>query len=191
VQTANTIAQSQGAQDKVTAASGRKLRSTETHDQIDPNKRYMSLTLVRGSAFADFVNVRTDESVSVAVSFLKNRYHTRMVQCSTDPLFDETFLFEFVGNNDQIKFDAANLLKLNQPIHITILKHRKNEKAVVIGTKSIEWRPLLFCNQVEINAEVLPISLTQKGSLGVLTLHLDLVPNLSQSELINEDAVNK
>jgi hypothetical protein len=120
----------------------------------------MSLTLVKGSAFADFVNVRTDESVSVAVSFLKNRYHTRMVQCSTDPLFDETFLFEFVGNNDQIKFDAANLLKLNQPIHITILKHRKNEKAVVIGTKSIEWRPLLFCNQVEINAEVLPISLT-------------------------------
>jgi hypothetical protein len=72
-----------------------------------------------------------------------------------------------------------------------MLKHRKNEKAVVIGTKSIEWRPLLFCNQVEINAEVLPISLTQKGSLGVLTLHLDLVPNLSQSELINEDAVNK
>ena len=160
MQTANTIAQSQGAQDKVTAASGRKLRSTETHDQIDPNKRYMSLTLVKGSAFADFVNVRTDESVSVAVSFLKNRYHTRMVQCSTDPLFDETFLFEFVGNNDQIKFDAANLLKLNQPIHITILKHRKNEKAVVIGTTSIEWRPLLFCNQVEINAEVLPISLT-------------------------------
>jgi len=70
----------------------------------------MSLTLVKGSAFADFVNVRTDESVSVSVSFLKNRNHTRMVQCSTDP---ETFFFEFVGNNDQIKFDAAHLLKLN------------------------------------------------------------------------------
>jgi hypothetical protein len=73
----------------------------------------MSLTLVKGSAFADFVNVRTDESVSVSVSFLKNRNHTRMVQCSTDPVFDETFFFEFVGNNDQIKFDAAHLLKLN------------------------------------------------------------------------------
>lgn len=74
---------------------------------------------------------------------------------------------------------------------MTILKHRKNEKAVVLGTKSIEWRPLLFCNQVEINAEVLPINLTQKGSLGVLTLHLDLAPNLSQPELLNEESVNK
>lgn len=83
-----------------------------------------------------------------------------MVPCSSDPHFNETFLFEFVGDNEQTKFDAAMLLKLSQPLHITILKHRKNEKALVIGTKSVEWRSLLFCNQVEINAEVLPISLT-------------------------------
>lgn len=74
---------------------------------------------------------------------------------------------------------------------MTILKHRKNEKAVVIGTKMVEWRALLYCNQVEINAEILPISMTQKGSLGVLTLHLDLTPNLTQSELVNEESVSK
>jgi hypothetical protein len=107
------------------------------------------------------------------------------------PAFDETFIFEFVGDNEKVKFDAATLLKLSQPIHITILKHRKNEKAVVIGTKQIEWRSLLFCNQVEINAEVLPISLTQKGSVGVLTLHLDLTPNLTPTELLVEESVNK
>ena len=28
-----------------------------THD-LDPNKRYMSCTIIRGMAFADFVNVR-------------------------------------------------------------------------------------------------------------------------------------
>jgi hypothetical protein len=60
----------------------------------------MSLSVVKGSAFVDFVNVRTDESISISVSFLKNRYQTRQVLCSTDPIFDETFLFEFVGENN-------------------------------------------------------------------------------------------
>ena len=88
-------------------------------------------------------------------------------------------MFEFVGDDENIKFDASMLLKLNQPIHITILKHRRNEKPGVLGTKCLEWRSLLYCNQVEINAEVLPVSLAQKGSLGVLQLHLDLCPGLS------------
>ena len=83
------------------------------------------------------------------------------------------------------------LLKLNQPVHITILKHRKNEKPVVLGTKNIDWRSLLHCNQVEVNAEVLPVSLTHQGSLGVLTLHLDMVPNLSRTELLLEESVEK
>jgi hypothetical protein len=69
-------------------------------------------------------------------------------------------VFEFTGENINTKFDASMLLKLNQPVHFTILKHRKNEKPVVIGTKSVEWRHILYSNQVEINADVLPISLT-------------------------------
>jgi hypothetical protein len=77
-------------------------------------------------------------------------------------------VFEFTGENINTKFDASMLLKLNQPLHFTILKHRKNEKPVVIGTKSVEWRHILYSNQVEINADILPISLTQQGSLGLL-----------------------
>jgi hypothetical protein len=61
-------------------------------------------------------------------------------------VFDETFLFEFVGDNESLKFNAATLLKLNQPIHITVLKHRKSEKPIVIGTKTVEWRSLLHYN---------------------------------------------
>jgi hypothetical protein len=52
------------------------------------------------------------------------------------------------------------LMKLNCPLHITILKHRKNEKAVVIGTKNLEWRHLLACNSIESNVELLPVDLT-------------------------------
>lgn len=99
-------------------------------------------------------------------------------------------MFDFQGE-EEIKFDASMMLKLNQPLHITIIKHRKNEKPVVLGTKTIDWRPLLYCNQVEVNAEVLPVSLTHQGSLGVLTMHLDLVPALSRPELLTEEMVDK
>lgn len=46
------------------------------------------------------MNARDDEYLSVSVSFLKNRYHTKQVHVSTDPIFDETFIFEFVGENE-------------------------------------------------------------------------------------------
>ena len=76
-------------------------------------------------------------------------------------------------------------------MHFTILKYRKNEKPIVLGTKSVDWRALLYCNQIEVNAEVLPSSKTTQGSLGVLRVHMDLVPALSRSELLSEEVVDK
>lgn len=37
-----------------------------------------------------------------------------------------------------------------------------------MGTKNIDWRPLLHTNAVEINAEVLPVDMTHQGSIGVI-----------------------
>ena len=51
--------------------------------------------------------------MSVTVSFLKNRFSTQIVPVSSDPVFDETFMFEFVGDNEEVKFDPTMLLKLN------------------------------------------------------------------------------
>ena len=110
------------------------------HEALDPNKRYLSCRIVQGKGFVDFVNARDDEHLCVSVSFLRNRYHTKWVNVSTDPHFDETFIFEFVGENENIKFDPSMLLKLNQPLHITIMKQRKGDKPIVIGTKNVDWR---------------------------------------------------
>lgn len=59
------------------------------------------------------------------------------------------------------------LLKLNQLVHLTILKQRKNEKAIVIATKNLDWRAVLHSGSIEINAELLPVDLTKQGSLCV------------------------
>jgi len=58
-------------------------------DNLDPNKRYLSVHLVKGTCFADFVNARDDEQIQVTASFLKNRYHSKKVDVSTDPVFDD------------------------------------------------------------------------------------------------------
>lgn len=47
--------------------------------QIDPNRRYLSCQIAHGKAFVDFVNPRAGDSISVAVSFLKDRFHTQQV----------------------------------------------------------------------------------------------------------------
>lgn len=88
-------------------------RAATQHENLDPNKRYLSCRLVQGKAFVDFINPRDDEFLSVSISFLKNRFHSKHVHVSSDPVFDETFIFEFVGENEQIKFDPSMLLKLN------------------------------------------------------------------------------
>jgi len=44
---------------------------------------------------------------------LKNRFQTKTILCSTDPVFDETFMFDFQGDQDELKFDASILLKFN------------------------------------------------------------------------------
>jgi len=166
--------------------SGSK-KSFKTPKALDPNKRYLSFNIAGARAFVDFVNPRDDEYLSVAVSFLKNRFHTKHARAACEVSFDETFIFEFEGEHGSAKFDSALMMKLNQPVHLTILRHRRNEKAVVLGTKNVDWRSLLYCNSVEINAEIQPVDMTHKGSLGVILLNLDLIPNLLKSELLNED----
>jgi hypothetical protein len=146
---------------------------------------------VNARAFVDFVNPRDDEHVSVAISFLKNRFHTKHTRAGCEMAFDETFIFEFEGEHGTSKFDASLMLELSQPLHLTILRHRKNEKPVVIGTKNIDWRSLLHSNSVEVNAEIQPVDMTHKGSLGVIMLYLDLVPNMMKSELLGEEQVQK
>lgn len=69
-------------------------------------------------------------------------------------------------------------MKLNVPLHLSVLKHRKNERPIVLGTKNIEWRQILYHNGVEINSEISPVSLTTQGTLGRVTMCLDLVPLL-------------
>jgi predicted deacetylase len=49
----------------------------------------------------------------------------------------------------------------------------------------------LHCNSVEVNTELMPVDLKHKGSIGVLRVHLDMVPYLNKNEILLEDLVEK
>lgn len=136
--------------------------------QMDPTRRYLSCNIAYGKAFVDFVNPREDDTISIAVSFLKHRYHTKKVRAGVEFAINETFIFEFEGADEKGLFDSTLLMKLNQPLHLTILRHRGGARPVVIGTKMLDWRSLLFCNSVELNAGIMPVDLTHSGSLGLI-----------------------
>ena len=154
---------------------------------LDPNKRHLCCNLVEARAFVDFVNPRDDEHISIAISFLKERYHSKHVRAACEMSFGDTFVFEFEGEHGNSKFDSSLMIQLNQPLHLTILRHRKNEKPVVIGTKNIDWRLLLSRNSIEVRPEIRPVDLTHQGSLGIIVLNLDLAPHMLKSELLGEE----
>lgn len=100
------------------------------------------------------------------MSFLKQRFQTQAIPASTEVIFpeeDASMLFDFSTSEggDLGRLDPTMLLKLNHQIHVTILKQRKNEKAIVLGTKNLDWRAVLHSSAIEVNAEILPVDLAK------------------------------
>ena len=83
------------------------------------------------------------------------------------PEEDASMLFDFSNGETAGLLDPTMLLKLNHSVHLTLLKQKKNEKAIVLGTKNIDWRAVLHSSSIEVNAEILPVDLAKQGSLCV------------------------
>lgn len=62
---------------------------------------------------------------------------------------------------------------------------------MVISTEKIDWRDILSSNSLEILREMQPVDLKHKGSLGVLTIELDVHPYLGKDEILNADTIKK
>lgn len=121
-------------------------RYAEHKDMLDPNRRYMITKVYRGSGFADYIEPRSDEFLSLSISYLNQRYSSAPVTCWTDPIFDLTVHFEIPE-----AYDAHTMLKKNEPLIIILQKERENERSVVLSTSIVDWRELLSHNSIDIN----------------------------------------
>ena len=116
---------------------------------------------------------------------MNKRFHTKLVRAQCEMDFKQRYVFEFEGQqpDESTQLGSSDLLRVNQPIHLTILRHktRGDGRPEILGTKYIDWRSVLFCNSVEVNAEIMPVDFTDKSSIGIIELHLDLVPRMAKS----------
>jgi len=150
--------------------------------------------LVSIKALVDYLSPKEEDFIYCSIAFLKQRFQTPAVSAATELYFNEeegSFLFDIDEHGSRSLIDPSLLMKLNQSIHITILKQKRSEKAVVLGTKNLDWRAVLHSNSIEINAEILPVDLSKSGPMGLVTLHLDLLPALTKVEALSEEAVSK
>ena len=126
------------------------------------------------------------------------------ILASADPMFDETFLLDLSGASSTAPsaggatalIDLHKLLKLSAPIHLCLLKRVQDAgltKTTVMASKSIEWRYLLSSSQIELNCELHSLDRTRaKAKVGVLQLHLDLLPKPKMGErLLHEHLIEQ
>jgi hypothetical protein len=121
-------------------------RYSEHKDMLDPNRRYMIAKAYKGSGFADYIEPRSDEYLTLSISYLNQRYSSSPVTCSTDPLFDLTVHFEIPE-----AYDTHAMLRNNEPLILVLQKERENERPIVLSTSLVDWRELLSHNSVDIN----------------------------------------
>lgn len=165
-------------------------RAPEHREMLDPNKRYIIAKVYKGTGFADYIEPRNDEYLSLSISYQNQRYTSSPVTCSTDPVFDLTIHFELQGS-----YDTHTMLKENEPLVLVLQKQRENERPVILSTSLVDWRELLAHNSVDIDIgellnfmylEMKPTSRLLKGSVGVINLELDFEPGFTKSELCSK-----
>lgn len=110
----------------------------ETEDlNLDKSKKYIFLKLQYGKAFIDFLSPEaTKSNLQIHVSFLNQRFTSKTVPCSVEPLFEDSFLLNLTSP-EYGNIDFATLLKLKTPIHMVILKETNGQREL-IASKNIE-----------------------------------------------------
>ena len=165
--------------------------------------RAILLRIKQGKSFLDYLDAHAQVEFVISISFQRQRFRTVPVPASADPIFDETFVLDLSGQAAKPSatgatglIDLHKLLKLNSPVHIVLLKLTTEAgltKTTIMASKSVEWRYLLSSAQIELNCELHSLDRTRaKAKIGVLQLHLDLLPKPKMGErLLHEHLIEQ
>lgn len=156
---------------------------------LDSSKRYLLVKLQYGKAFLDYIdNHDTGMNLQVHISFLQQRYSSRTVQCSAEPVFDDSFLLNLAPNDSVVDF--TTLVKLQAPIHIVVTVEKAGKKEI-IATKNLEWRLMLSTSSLSYPVELSGCGTKSKVSIGILFFQMDVMPKAKRGDFISDRLVNE
>ena len=68
---------------------------------------------------------------------------------------------------------------------------QKDQTSELLAVKNIEWRPILATGELSFTVELSGIGAKNKISIGVLHMHISLVPKMDRFQLLNQSNVNQ
>eukprot|EP00118_Oscarella_pearsei_P016729 m.161663 g.161663 ORF g.161663 m.161663 type:complete len:154 (+) comp38822_c0_seq4:2-463(+) len=104
---------------------------------VTPSQVGLSIRVMRGKAFVDqLAEDSLQATFTLHLFFRRQRFKSKPVACCCDPIFEETFLFEFSPSVTS----PRDLLSIAQPIHAVIVKTDTLGHGELIGSHHLEWR---------------------------------------------------
>ena len=162
----------------------------EPEAAAEPNKRYLLLKLQYGKAFLDFAaEIDSPTTLQIHISFLRQRFSSRKVQCTVDPVFDESFLLSFSAP-DGSNVELATLVKLQAPIHIVVVKEQGGSREV-LAVKAVDWRLFLSVATLQFPVEMMGIGARAKFAVGILYFQVDMLPKPTSAQLLPDRLITE
>lgn len=137
---------------------------------------YLLVRLAGGRAFVDNVDLAhataQKRSVVFAAHFGSQRYRSALKPCSTDPCFDDEFLFEVDATG--FGFSDTDLIEVSTPFHIAVLREDTQlNVAELLGENIIEWRKVLKSGYLGLTVEL--CGRNAGVPAGIIDLQMELV----------------
>ncbi|KAG5500539.1 hypothetical protein JKF63_03633 [Porcisia hertigi] len=137
---------------------------------------YLLVRLNGGRAFVDNLDLAPStlkkRSVVFAAQFGNQRFRSTVQPCSTEPAFDEEFLFEVDAAG--FGFGEADLIEVSTPFHVAVLREDSQlNTAELLGENFIEWRKVLKSGYLGLTVELCGANAGVPA--GILDLQLELV----------------
>lgn len=143
---------------------------------IKGGEQYLHLRLTGGRAFVDYLAVsqkKNDNSLYVSLSFGSQRYRSAFQPCSSDPIFDEDFLFHL--DPGAFGFLPTDLIEVSTPLHIGVFCedciHNTSE---LVGENILDWRKALTSGFLGVTVEL--CGCNPSVPAGIIDLELEIVP---------------
>ena len=130
-----------------------------TEDYID-----LKVEIMQGDFFCGYISSTGDKSFICNVAFLNQRYISEPIKASGRPDFDHETTFII---NKEI--GLRELLMENPPMHFALIEqNHKTKKRILIGTRKIEWRHILYSKSIEQEIEFVSMELNNKNPVGIV-----------------------
>uniref|UniRef100_UPI00358E81E0 centrosomal protein of 76 kDa isoform X2 n=1 Tax=Myxine glutinosa TaxID=7769 RepID=UPI00358E81E0 len=161
---------------------------------IDVARRHLCLEVQGGRAFLEHLGMQPRESagtLSLSLHCRAQRCRTRPAPCACEPDLRASFVVQLHSGNAASRMaDSASLLAMKDPVQVVLVRTDSAGDTELVSSHWLEWRSVLASPQSGWNTamELKGVESESGVSVGVLDLHLQLIPPLEQS--LDRDVVN-